>query len=58
MHASECKRQAEICFQLARELPPTYQPFLFEMAENWLKAAKELDREEGQHPARGAEPRR
>lgn len=58
MNASECKQQADICFQLARELAPAHQPLLLEMAQNWLNAGKELEREEGQRPASDAESRR
>ena len=56
MHASGCKSFAEICRALVLELPPTHQPLLLEMAAKWLKAARELEREEGQRPARDAEP--
>ena len=58
MHASECKQYADICRELVSKLPPTHQLRLLDMAHKWLKAARELEREEGQHPARDAEPRR
>jgi hypothetical protein len=57
MHASECKRYADICFQLARELPP-HRALLLEMAEKWLMAAEELERDEGQRGARAPDSRR
>jgi len=58
MHASECRRYAEICSELVWKSSPTHQPLLLEMAEKWLKAARELEREQDQHGARGADPRR
>jgi len=56
MHASECKRYADICFQLARELPPGHRVLLFELAEKWLIAAEELERD--QRGARALDLRR
>ena len=46
MHASECKRYAEICRELVRDLPLTHQPLLLDMAHRWLEVARDLEREE------------
>jgi hypothetical protein len=56
MHASECKKNADRCNQLAAELPARYRAFMRDMAEKWLDAAKELERDELQCSARDLDP--
>jgi hypothetical protein len=56
MHASECKKNADMCFQLAAELPARHRAFMLDMGEKWLDAAKELERDERQYSARDADP--
>jgi hypothetical protein len=48
MYASECRRYAEQCLQLARltELAPQHRQVLLEMADEWRRAADELDAQE------------
>jgi hypothetical protein len=46
MHASECRKNADMCFQLAGELPEGQRAFMLDMAEKWLDAARELERDE------------
>jgi hypothetical protein len=47
MHASECRRYAELCLQLARELGPQHRAQMQDMAAMWRKAADALERPEG-----------
>jgi hypothetical protein len=58
MHASECKRHADTCRKLARGLPPEHHALLFELAEKWIKAAEELEREQGKRTAGDAKLRK
>ena len=51
MHASECKRHADACSRLAEELPARHRAFVLDMAEKWLQAARDLEREERQRSA-------
>ncbi len=46
MHASECRRYAEQCLQLARKLAPEHRQVLLEMADEWREVAEELDAQE------------
>ena len=48
MHASECRRYAEQCLQLARELAPQHRELLLELADKWRKVGEELDAQEDQ----------
>jgi hypothetical protein len=43
MDASECRRYARQCRQLARELAPLHRNLLLNLAEEWRKAAGELE---------------
>lgn len=43
MHASECRRFAELCLQLARELGPQHHAQMQNMAAMWRKAADALE---------------
>jgi hypothetical protein len=47
MFASECRRYAEQCLQLARELGPKHRDRLLELADRWRKAAEEIGKSEG-----------
>jgi tRNA isopentenyl-2-thiomethyl-A-37 hydroxylase MiaE len=46
MDASECRRYAELCIQLADELGPKYHGLLQEMAKVWREAAALLEQSE------------
>jgi hypothetical protein len=46
MLASECRKNADMCFRLAGELPEGQRAFMLDMAEKWLDAARELERDE------------
>ena len=48
MYASECRRYAEQCLQLAQELAPQHRKLLLELGDKWRKAAEELDAQEDQ----------
>ena len=43
MYASECRRYAEQCLQLAQALASQYRNLLFEWADEWRKVAAELE---------------
>jgi hypothetical protein len=43
MYPSECRRYAEQCLQLAEELAPEHRDLLLELAQEWRKAAEELE---------------
>jgi putative SOS response-associated peptidase YedK len=43
MHASECRRYAEQCLQLAQELGPQHRKLLLGWADEWRRAAEELE---------------
>jgi hypothetical protein len=42
MYASECRRYAEQCLQLARQLDPRHRNLLLKWADEWKKVAEEL----------------
>ena len=46
MHASECRRYADMCLRLADELHQTHREFLVDQATQWLRVAKLLDQED------------
>jgi transposase-like protein len=48
MSASECRRYAEQCVQLAQRLGPPHRNLLLKWADEWEKAAKELEEPEGE----------
>ena len=43
MDASECRHYAEQCLQLAQELGAEHRNLLLELADEWRKAAEELE---------------
>jgi phage terminase small subunit len=43
MYASECRRYAEQCLQLAQELGPQHRDRLLEWADEWRRVAEELE---------------
>jgi hypothetical protein len=43
MYASECRRYADQCLQLAQELAPQHRSRLLELADEWRKAAEDLE---------------
>jgi len=43
MDASECRRYAEQCLQLAQELDPRHRDLVLGWADEWRKAAEELE---------------
>ena len=43
MYASECRRYAEQCLRLAQELAPQHRDLLFALADEWRKAARDLE---------------
>jgi len=43
MYASECRRYAEQCLQLAQQLGPQHRNLLLEWADEWRDVAEELD---------------
>jgi hypothetical protein len=47
MYAPECRRYAEQCLQLAEELAPEHRNLLLELAQEWRKAAEELEEFDG-----------
>jgi hypothetical protein len=48
MYASECRRYAEQCLQLAQHLAPQHRDLLLKWADEWKQVAEELDELEGQ----------
>jgi hypothetical protein len=46
MHASECRRYAEQCLQLAQELDPQHRKLLLDWADEWRKVAEQLESRE------------
>jgi hypothetical protein len=48
MSASECRRYAEQCLQLAQRLGPERRNLLLKWADEWNKVAEELEELEGQ----------
>jgi hypothetical protein len=48
MYASECRRYAEQCLQLAHALAPPHRNLLLEWADEWRKVAEELEELEPQ----------
>jgi hypothetical protein len=43
MYASECRRYAEQCVQLAQQLGPQHRNLLLEWADEWSRVAEELE---------------
>jgi len=43
MDASECRRYAEQCLQLAQDLGPRHRELLLVWADEWRSVAKELE---------------
>jgi hypothetical protein len=43
MSASECRRYAEQCLQLAQELGPQHRDRLLAWADEWRRVAEELE---------------
>jgi hypothetical protein len=43
MYASECRRYAEQCLQLAQELDPHHRNLLLGWADEWRSVAEELE---------------
>jgi hypothetical protein len=48
MYASECRRYAEQCLQLAQVLPPKHRERLLAWADEWRRVAEELEELEPQ----------
>jgi hypothetical protein len=48
MYASECRRYAEQCLQLAQQLGPQHRNLLLGWAAEWKKVAEELEELEEQ----------
>jgi hypothetical protein len=48
MYASECRRYAEHCLQLAQHLGPQHRNLLLKWADEWKTVAEELEELEGQ----------
>jgi hypothetical protein len=48
MYASECRRYAEQCLQLAQQLGLEHRSLLLKWADEWKKAAEELEELEEQ----------
>jgi hypothetical protein len=43
MYASECRRYAQQCLQLAQQLDPRHRDLLLKWAEEWKNVAEELE---------------
>ena len=43
MYASECRRYAEQCVQLARQLGPQHRNLMLEWADEWRRVAEEFE---------------
>ena len=48
MYASECRRYAEQCLQLAQHLGPEHRNLVLKWADDWKEVAEELEELEGQ----------
>jgi hypothetical protein len=48
MSASECRRYAEQCLQLAQQLGPQHRNLLLGWAAEWKKVAEELEEQDAQ----------
>ncbi len=48
MHSSECRRYADECMRLAREVAPEHRKLILELADRWRKVAAQLSAHETQ----------
>ena len=53
MYASECRRYAEQCLQLAQQLGRQHRNLLLEWADEWGRVAEELEELEEQDAQEG-----